>query len=73
MAPKKKTFYDCFVALERPYLWFFCSLKSGNGWQSYGLRRFSSNSLYIVNALDAVSVGHSLVPLYDSSQTTRKR
>jgi hypothetical protein len=28
---------------------------------------------YTVNALDAVSVGHSLVPLYDSSQTTRKR
>jgi hypothetical protein len=28
---------------------------------------------YTVNALEAVSVGHSLVPLYDSFQTMRQR
>jgi hypothetical protein len=43
---KKDPFCGCFVALERPYLWFFCSLKSGSRWESGGLRRFSSNSLY---------------------------
>jgi hypothetical protein len=30
------------------------------------------NRCYTVNALDAVSVGHSPVPLHGSSQTTRK-
>jgi hypothetical protein len=42
---KKNKFYGCFVALEKPYLRFFCSLKSGNKQKSHGLRRFSSNSL----------------------------
>jgi hypothetical protein len=27
---KKNIFYSCFVAHEKPYLCFFCSLKSDN-------------------------------------------
>jgi hypothetical protein len=30
ITPKKKLFYGCFVAHEKPYLRFFCSLKSDN-------------------------------------------